>query len=84
LSTFRSFTTPKELLHLIITRWNLPEPKDKTPEGVEKYNTELKSPIRLRVFNLLKTWLNFILMILQILEFFIGNLWNLFIYLMVL
>lgn len=56
-STYRSFATPKEILDLLIHRFNIPPPKDKSPANMEKYKTEMQSKIYLRVFVALKTWI---------------------------
>jgi len=53
--TFRSFTTPTELLQLLINRFNL-----QPPTGTDKktFETGVLKVVRLRVFNVLKHWLN--------------------------
>eukprot|EP01121_Diplochlamys_sp_Union-15-3_P006231 TRINITY_DN1672_c1_g1_i1.p1 TRINITY_DN1672_c1_g1~~TRINITY_DN1672_c1_g1_i1.p1 ORF type:complete len:1125 (+),score=211.21 TRINITY_DN1672_c1_g1_i1:27-3401(+) len=57
LSTYRSFCTPQLLLDLLIMRYNIPEPKDKSPATLEKFERFKLKPIRLRVFNTIKVWL---------------------------
>mmetsp|Transcript_34688 Transcript_34688/g.87212 ORF Transcript_34688/g.87212 Transcript_34688/m.87212 type:complete len:1018 (-) Transcript_34688:186-3239(-) len=52
LLTYRSFTTPSQLFDLLQSRWNIPEPSSNLDEWVQKTQT----PIRLRVFNVFKTW----------------------------
>jgi len=53
----RCFTTPEELLNLLIIRWNIPDPLDKSKEVMEKHNGFLKRPVRLRVSCFLKMWI---------------------------
>jgi len=56
LLTYRTFTTPVELLSLLITRFNTPEQEFDDP--IKAKNWEKKSKhIRLRVVNLLRIWL---------------------------
>jgi hypothetical protein len=58
LATYRTFSTPHELFDLLVARFKMPQPKDKTPENMEKYNTKMLVPVRLRVVNVLKTWID--------------------------
>lgn len=54
LLTYRSFATPAELIHLLIERYNLPIPPNSSKREVEDFYLLKRTPIRLRVFNVLK------------------------------
>lgn len=54
---FRLFTTPQELLQLLIKRFYLQPPFDLSHEQYETWANEVLVPIRLRVYNVIKTWL---------------------------
>jgi len=57
LAVFRLILTPHEFLDMIIIRYgHMPEPKDKSEANMEKFFNEMKIPVYLRVFNLLKQW----------------------------
>lgn len=56
LLTYRTFTTAQEVIDLLVMRFNIPWPKDTSPELRERYNTAKRIPIRLRVFNVAKNW----------------------------
>jgi hypothetical protein len=58
LATFRTFATPHEVLDLLIWRYNVPPPRDKSPESLQKYKTKMQTPIILRVVNVLKGWID--------------------------
>lgn len=58
LATYRTFATPHELFDLLVARFKMPQPKDKSPENLDKYNTKMLVPVRLRVVNVLKTWID--------------------------
>lgn len=51
--TYRTLLTPRELMTLLELRWNSRPPADK---DLEQFCKERMLPIRLRVFNCLKTW----------------------------
>lgn len=53
---YRSFSDSNTILDLLIQRWNVPPPKDKT--NLNSYNDLMVTPIHLRVCNFLKTWLD--------------------------
>jgi len=55
LYTYHSFMKPEALLKKLIQRYNVPPPKE-IPE--EKYRTEIQLPIRIRVCNVIKFWIN--------------------------
>lgn len=57
LLTYRSFCTSMELLELLEARYNIQPPADLTPEELEIWVTKKQKLIRLRVFNVLKIWL---------------------------
>jgi len=56
--TFRSFTTPAELLQLLINRFNITAATGASPEELTAFESGVKKVVRLRVFNVLKHWLN--------------------------
>ncbi|GAA5795389.1 hypothetical protein HPULCUR_000745 [Helicostylum pulchrum] len=57
LLTYRSFCTSLELLELLQERYKIQPPTDLTPEELEIWHTKKQKLIRLRVFNVLKIWL---------------------------
>lgn len=66
LLTYRSFCTPETLLDLLIERFNIPFDEELTPpnenarlsrEEVKRFKKEYLEPIRLRVLNVLKHWI---------------------------
>jgi son of sevenless-like protein len=58
LAIFREFCTPSQLLDLLIARFNVPPPKNKSPENLKTYSETLQSPVGLRVLNILKSWID--------------------------
>jgi len=56
LSGYREFCTSQELLDLLIVRYNVPPPKQTDAETKAKYDKMKLKPIRLRVFNAIKNW----------------------------
>ncbi|KAG1046522.1 hypothetical protein G6F43_010996 [Rhizopus delemar] len=48
---FRLFTHPQELLELLIQRFHLP------PTDTDDWTNQVQIPVRLRVYNVIKTWL---------------------------
>ena len=48
LATYRSFCTGSQLLDLLISRYCVPPPKDKSPENLERYKAKLQTPVQLR------------------------------------
>ncbi|PWN26071.1 hypothetical protein BDZ90DRAFT_233656 [Jaminaea rosea] len=57
LMTYRSFTTTHELLDMLLARFKIPPPSGLTPEEHQLWAERKQIPIRLRVFNVLKSWL---------------------------
>lgn len=58
LLSYRSFTTAEELLSLIIERYNVSPPDDLShPKQLEYYYVKKIVPIRMRVSNFIRTWL---------------------------
>jgi len=59
LLTYRSFTSPQVLLNLLISRWNMPNNIEilSDDKDQEDFNAFVRRPIRLRVFNVLKKWM---------------------------
>ena len=58
LLTYRSFTSAPALLDLLSARSNLPVPENLSEEEVERFQKKVQQPVRLRVLNLLKSWVN--------------------------
>ncbi|KAJ3263731.1 hypothetical protein HK104_006599 [Borealophlyctis nickersoniae] len=57
LLTYRSFTTSLELFQLLIARFNIPPPEDLEPGELQVWFEKKLTPIRLRVLNIMKSWL---------------------------
>ncbi|KAI9320783.1 ras guanine nucleotide exchange factor domain-containing protein [Dichotomocladium elegans] len=57
LLTYRSFCTSMELLNLLEARYNLTPPQGLTDEELETWTQKKLKLVRLRVFNVLKNWL---------------------------
>lgn len=57
--TFRMFTTPVELMNLLFARFNIVPPSNATLSEVEHkiWREQKLTPVRLRIYNLFKTWL---------------------------
>jgi hypothetical protein len=55
--TFRLFSSPLELLNAVILRYNLTPPQALAPEAVPYWQHQKGLPVRLRISNLLKLWL---------------------------
>ncbi|KAF9898508.1 hypothetical protein BX616_003934, partial [Lobosporangium transversale] len=57
LLTYRSFTTTKELFEHLFLRFTIQAPLGLEQEELEIWNEKKLTPIRLRVFNIIKSWL---------------------------
>ncbi|ORX99639.1 ras GEF [Basidiobolus meristosporus CBS 931.73] len=57
LLTYRSFTTTEELFELLFERFDIQAPPGLTTEQLEIWTEKKLVPIRLRVFNIMKSWL---------------------------
>lgn len=53
---YRTFTTGKELMELLIMRFNMPKPKN--PAMLDKFKRDKLMPVMLRVINVLKNWVD--------------------------
>jgi hypothetical protein len=58
LLTHRLMVSSEELIDLLIQRYNVPYPKDCASDVATKYEAKVVRPIRLRVFNALKQWVD--------------------------
>lgn len=57
LLTFRSFTDARELFDLLVDRFSIQPPEGLTPEEFQTWTEKKQKPVRIRVVNILKTWL---------------------------
>ncbi|CAO3588887.1 unnamed protein product [Absidia cylindrospora] len=57
LLTYRSFCTTEEFMNLLQARYNMQAPEELTPEQLEYWTETKQKLVRLRVFNVLKNWL---------------------------
>ncbi|ORY01559.1 ras GEF [Basidiobolus meristosporus CBS 931.73] len=57
LLAFRSFSNPMKLSHQLISRFNLQPPEGLSEEELVVFNEKKLKPIRIRIFNILKYWL---------------------------
>ncbi|RKP34193.1 ras guanine nucleotide exchange factor domain-containing protein, partial [Dimargaris cristalligena] len=57
LLTFRSFCTPIRFLDILMTRFHLTPPEELTDSEHAEWAQQKKIPVRLRVINVIKTWL---------------------------
>lgn len=55
--TYRSFTKAKDILDLLISRFNVPPPKNKVIDVNSPWRQQAQLPIRYRVFNVCKVWI---------------------------
>lgn len=53
---YRTFTTGKELMELLIMRFSMPKPKN--PAMLDKFKRDKLMPVMLRVINVLKNWVD--------------------------
>ncbi|KAI8364223.1 ras guanine nucleotide exchange factor domain-containing protein [Blakeslea trispora] len=57
LLTYRSFCTTEELFEELFNRYQLPPPEGMTSDEYEKWKEKKLKLVRLRVFNIIKSWL---------------------------
>lgn len=57
LLTYKGYINSSDLMDLLISRYNLPKPKN--ADLREKFKTTKEDPIHLRIFNFLKNWIGF-------------------------
>ncbi|CAG8458526.1 111_t:CDS:2 [Ambispora gerdemannii] len=57
LLTYRSFTSTDEFFNLLVKRFMIQPPDNLSPEEIEIWQEKKQTPIRLRVFNIMKSWL---------------------------
>ncbi|PWN24152.1 ras GEF [Microstroma glucosiphilum] len=57
LLTYRSFATTDELMNLLFARFRINSPEGLTAEQHSEWVSKKQMPVRLRVFNVLKSWL---------------------------
>lgn len=58
LMTYQSFTTAQELFEAFIRRWSIQPPSGITPENYQTWVEKKQALIRLRIVNVLKSWLD--------------------------
>eukprot|EP01094_Clydonella_sp_ATCC50884_P016857 TRINITY_DN2846_c0_g1_i1.p1 TRINITY_DN2846_c0_g1~~TRINITY_DN2846_c0_g1_i1.p1 ORF type:complete len:1130 (-),score=536.32 TRINITY_DN2846_c0_g1_i1:96-3485(-) len=58
LMTYKTFSSPEELLELLDKRWNMPRPKAPSAGQAARFLRERQLPIHLRVINVLKFWVD--------------------------
>lgn len=58
LLTYRSFTTASELFELLVNRWKIQPPYGLTKDDYQIWVDKKQKPIRFRVVNILKSWLD--------------------------
>ncbi|KAK7203328.1 ras guanine nucleotide exchange factor domain-containing protein [Myxozyma melibiosi] len=57
LLTYRSFTNSRTLFEMLINRFTIQPPESLTAEQLEEWVERKQKPIRLRVFNIIKIWI---------------------------
>eukprot|EP01125_Pyxidicula_operculata_P016700 TRINITY_DN577_c0_g1_i3.p1 TRINITY_DN577_c0_g1~~TRINITY_DN577_c0_g1_i3.p1 ORF type:complete len:1211 (-),score=280.78 TRINITY_DN577_c0_g1_i3:2634-6266(-) len=57
LAGYRYIFSPEYILDLLVIRYQVPDPKDKSELAIEKFTIDLKLPIQIRVSNIIKQWL---------------------------
>ncbi|KAL2137352.1 hypothetical protein VTI74DRAFT_3292 [Chaetomium olivicolor] len=58
LLTYRSFTTARELFELLVKRFSIQPPEGLSQAEYEQWKDKKQKPIRFRVVNILKSWLD--------------------------
>ena len=59
LLTYRCFSTPQVFLKSIMDRFFIRPPPDLKDEDMIIWKDRMQTPIRLRIYNVIKTWLEF-------------------------
>lgn len=54
---YRQYTTPDGLFSLLLKRFDIEPPAGQSPMALTEWQTRVQIPVRLRVFNLLKIWI---------------------------
>ncbi|CAG8741154.1 987_t:CDS:2, partial [Racocetra fulgida] len=57
LLTYRSFCTTEQFFEMLTKRFMISPPDNLTPEQLEIWQEKKQTPVRLRVFNIMKSWL---------------------------
>ncbi|RIA92760.1 ras guanine nucleotide exchange factor domain-containing protein [Glomus cerebriforme] len=57
LLTYRSFCSTDDFFDMLVKRFMIQPPEGLTPEELEVWQEKKQTPVRLRVFNIMKTWL---------------------------
>lgn len=57
LLTYRSFTQAKDILELLVARFDVPPPKNRIMDANSPWRQQAQLPIRYRVFNVCKVWI---------------------------
>ncbi|CAG8502671.1 1002_t:CDS:10, partial [Dentiscutata heterogama] len=57
LLTYRSFCTTEQFFDMLTKRFMIQPPDNLTPEQLEIWQEKKQTPVRLRVFNIMKSWL---------------------------
>lgn len=57
LLTYRSFTTTEKFLELLFERFRVKMPENLNPAEAQSWAEKMQRPVQLRVFNVLKSWL---------------------------
>jgi son of sevenless-like protein len=57
LLTYRSFCTTDEFFDMLVKRFMIQPPENISAEELEVWQEKKQTPVRLRVFNIMKTWL---------------------------
>lgn len=58
LMTYRSFVSGKEVVERLAKRYDLQAPAGLTPDQLRDWQDRKQKPVKLRVFNVFKTWLD--------------------------